>query len=101
VSAVARLEDAQIFHGSLFGPESVPNSAKIPALLAGTWRQRGVGDFWQHLLVAQGCGEAALDPIVAPWDVAPLVVIVEEAGGRATTVGGTRSIRGGILAAFA
>lgn len=97
VSGVAKMEDAQIFHSSLAGAEAVPNTAKIPALLAQSWRQRGVGDFYQHMLVAEGCGEIALDPIVMPWDIAPLQVIVEEAGGEATTVGGTRDIKGGSL----
>ncbi len=97
VSAVRELSDAQVFHGSLAGREAVPNTARIPELLAKTWRQRGVGDFYQHMLVAEGCGEIALDPIVMPWDIAPLQIIVEEAGGLATTVGAERNIRGGSL----
>jgi histidinol-phosphatase len=97
VSAVHEIGDAQIFHGSLYGAEAVPNTAKIPALLRQSWRQRGVGDFWQHVLVAEGSGELALDPIVAPWDIAALQILVEEAGGRATTCGGERNIFGGSL----
>jgi histidinol-phosphatase len=49
------------------------------------------------MLVAEGAGEVAVDPIVHPWDVAPLQVIVEEAGGRATTLAGERDIHGGSL----
>ncbi|MEM6290678.1 MAG: inositol monophosphatase family protein [Myxococcota bacterium] len=97
VSAVSKLEDAQVFHASLAGAEAVPNTAKIPSLLAKTWRQRGLGDFYQHMLVAEGCGEVALDPISMPWDIAALQVIVEEAGGKATTVRGERNVRGGSL----
>jgi histidinol-phosphatase len=97
VSRVERKADAQIFHGSLTGDEAVPMTAKVPTLLEGSWRQRGFGDFYQHMLVAEGCGELAVDPIVAPWDVAPLLVIVEEAGGRATNLLGKRSIYGGSL----
>ncbi len=97
VSGVSKLENAQVFHSSLAGAEAVPNTKNIPALLDKTWRQRGVGDFYQHMLVAEGCGEIALDPIVMPWDIAPLQVIVEEAGGKATTVTGGRDIRGGSL----
>lgn len=97
VSAVAELADAQVFHGSLAGAEAVPGTERIAALIAGSWRQRGFGDFWQHVLVADGCGELALDPVVKPWDVAPLQVLVEEAGGRATTITGERSIYGGTL----
>ena len=97
VSGVHDMSDAQVFHGSLYGAEAVPNTAKIPAVLQASWRQRGVGDFWQHVLVAEGCGELALDPIVAPWDIAPLQILVEEAGGRATTFGGERSLYMGSL----
>jgi histidinol-phosphatase len=97
VSRVAALADAQVFHGSLAGAEAVPGTERIPALLQQSWRQRGVGDFWQHMLVAEGCGEISLDPVVKPWDIAPLQVIVEEAGGLATTVHGERSIYGGSL----
>lgn len=94
VSKVAAIEDAQIFHGSLAGAEAMPGTERIPGLLQQSWRQRGVGDFYQHVLVAEGCGELAVDPIVSPWDIAPLQVIVEEAGGLATTVEGERTIYG-------
>ena len=60
-------------------------------LLGGAGRTRGFGDFWQHLLVAEGAGEVAVDVTVSPWDVAALLVIVEEAGGRATALDGERS----------
>ena len=46
---------------------------------------------------AEGCGEIGIDPLVHPWDVAPLLVIVEEAGGRATDRNGERSIYQGSL----
>lgn len=97
VSGVTTLEDAQVFHGSLAGTEAVPATARVPALLARSLRQRGFGDFYQHVLVAEGAGEVACDPVVNPWDIAPLQLIVEEAGGRATTLGGARDIYGGSL----
>jgi histidinol-phosphatase len=56
---------------------------------------RGFGDFWQHMLVAEGAIEVALDPIVSIWDIAPLQVIVEEAGGRLTDFAGERRLDGG------
>lgn len=97
VSQVSAIEDAQVFHGSLAGAEAVPGTAKIPALLRQSWRQRGVGDFYQHVLVAAGCGELALDPIAMPWDLAPLQIIVEEAGGKATTTAGERNVHAGSM----
>jgi histidinol-phosphatase len=61
------------------------------------WRTRGLGDFWQHMLVAEGAFDISIDPIVSLWDVAALVPIVEEAGGRWTTLGGERDAAGGSL----
>jgi histidinol-phosphatase len=94
VSGVEEMAAAQIFHGSLHGAEAVPQSKHLPGLLAKSWRQRGFGDFYQHMLVAEGAGEIACDPVVNPWDIAALQVIVEEAGGQATTLAGVRDIYG-------
>jgi len=92
VSSIDALDRAQLFHGSIAGSEATPVTPRVLKLAERTWRQRGFGDFWQHVLVADGCGEVAIDPIVNPWDVAALQVIVEEAGGRATDRRGERSI---------
>jgi len=53
-----------------------------------TERQRGYGDFYQYMLVAQGSGEIALDPELKPWDLAAPKIIVEEAGGKVTAFDG-------------
>jgi histidinol-phosphatase len=48
-------------------------------------RARGFGDFWQHCLVAEGALDAAIDAVgVAPYDIAAVKLIVEEAGGTFT-----------------
>jgi len=97
VSAIAQLERAQLFHGSV-GGVGEPNP--LPALLdlaQRVERTRGFGDFYQHVLVAEGAGEIALDPVVQPWDIAALMVLVEEAGGRCTSLAGERTIYGGSL----
>ena len=97
-SGVRELRHAQAFHGSVAGTEALEPPPGFALLLAETRRQRGLGDFYQHMLVAEGCGELALDPeIVKPWDAAALQVIVEEAGGRATSLAGERSIYAGSL----
>src|SRR3989454_10184616 len=92
VSRIASLEHAMLFHGNL-GPGEAGPPPGIAELFARVERTRGFGDFYQHMLVAEGAGEAALDPVVQPWDIAALQVIVEEAGGRATDLSGERSIR--------
>lgn len=97
VSPVATLHDALCFHGSLGGHGEGAGLATLPALAARVDRTRGFGDFYQHVLVAEGAGEIAVDATVRPWDIAALQVIVEEAGGRCTTLSGARTIHGGSL----
>ncbi|MGJ0629752.1 inositol monophosphatase family protein [Xenorhabdus bovienii] len=59
-----------------------------------TFCNRGFGDFLQHCLVAEGVLDVALEPVVAPWDVAALVPIVEEAGGMCTDLTGQLVLAG-------
>ena len=97
VSRVATIAAAQVFHSDLSFDGDFLRPRGFALLLARARRSRGFGDFYQHLLVAEGAGEIAFDPVVKPWDVSPLQVIVEEAGGRATTIEGERTIYGGRL----
>ncbi len=97
VSSVAALADAQLsfawdtserFHAGGIGTRLIDLSHRC-------WRTRGIGDFWQHLLVAEGAFDVAIDPIVSLWDIAALIPIVEEAGGRWTAVDGRADIAAG------
>ncbi|MFQ5676335.1 MAG: inositol monophosphatase family protein [bacterium] len=97
VSGIQEFRNAQVFHGDLSGMEETSPPEGTPDLLRKVQRTRGFGDFYQHMLVAEGAGEVAIDPEVRAWDVAALQVIVEEAGGKATTLNGERSIHGGSL----
>ena len=96
VSGVRHLDRALVLHGNLGTSEPAPPEGFL-ALARRAERTRGFGDFYQHVLVAEGAAEIALDPAVQPWDVAALQILVEEAGGRATTIHGERAIRGGSL----
>jgi histidinol-phosphatase len=74
VSAIDRLEDATLLY-ALDRP--------LPARAWDAWHLRGFGDFWAHMLVAEGAAEVAVDASgLAVWDTAPLGIILEEAGGR-------------------
>jgi len=53
------------------------------------WRERSLGDFWGHMLVARGAAQVMIDPIVALWDYLPLEPIVREAGGTMTQLDGS------------
>lgn len=89
VSQVRTLTQSQAFYGSLFGNEAkgLPVQNAI-SLLSKTKRQRGIGDFLMQLWVAMGYGEFAFDVNLNPWDLAPLGLIVTEAGGKVTTLSG-------------
>jgi histidinol-phosphatase len=95
VSGLGVLANAQVFHGSLGGYEAIKTPPGVAALASKAHRDRGFGDFYQHVLVAEGSGEVGVDPIVSPWDIAPLQVLIEEAGGRCTSLSGERSIYAG------
>ena len=96
VSDVRELGAALLLHANLGRGEPAPPPGLL-ALARQVERTRGFGDFYQHMLVAEGAGEIAIDPAMHPWDAAALQVVVEEAGGRATTLGGERSIYAGSL----
>ncbi|HEV7422868.1 MAG TPA: histidinol-phosphatase [Mycobacterium sp.] len=59
------------------------------------WRVRGYGDFWSYCLVAEGAIDIAAEPEVKLWDLAPLDVLVREAGGSFTNVDGSPGPHGG------
>jgi len=94
VSTVDRVNEAQVFHGGMAGAERTGELPGLLPLLRASKRQRGFGDFYQHVLVAEGAGEVAIDVGLAPWDIAALTIVTEEAGGRATTLNGERDIHG-------
>jgi len=74
VSAIDRLEEATLLY-ALDRP--------VPERAWDAWHLRGFGDFWAHMLVAEGAAEVAVDALgLAVWDTATLGVILEEAGGR-------------------
>jgi histidinol-phosphatase len=52
-------------------------------------RDRGIGDFWGYMLVAQGSADAMFELGVKPWDLAAPALVVMEAGGRFTDLDGT------------
>jgi histidinol-phosphatase len=84
VSSIDDLSRAHLFYSSVswFVKAGCPDL--FLKLAAKTERQRGFGDFYGFVLVAQGSGEVMLESGVHPWDLAALKPIVEEAGGRFT-----------------
>jgi histidinol-phosphatase len=95
VSNVPRLNEAMVFTTGTGPSKDKLAQEKIRRLPDSARSGRALGGFWQHMLVAEGATEAALDWTSKPWDLAPLGVIVEEAGGRSTNLRGERTIYSG------
>lgn len=84
VSAISRVEDAVLSF-------SIENG--VPSLARRAWHARGLGDFWAHMLVAEGAVDGAVDNVgVSEWDLAAVQVVVEEAGGRFSDFAGKARI---------
>ena len=93
VSQVAALSDASISYSDFagWGDRLEP----FQKMLAHAWRTRGIGDFWSHMLVAEGAVDVAIEPSLALWDMAALDIIVREAGGTFTNTAGQNGPFGG------
>jgi len=95
VSQVKDLADAQLSYDSVMSFEAYGLGDRFLDLARRCWRTRGLGDFWSHVLVAEGAVDVAAEPEVSLWDVAAVQIIVEEAGGRFTDLGGAARPDGG------
>ena len=83
-SKVSTIEDASFAFSDAVGWPG----GSLERLLTSTWRQRGYGDFWSHLMVAEGVVDIAAEPALKIHDAAALVPIIEASGGRITTFDG-------------
>lgn len=92
VSARKSLEEAMVFTTGTGWAKNMQAHASMRRMADAARSSRSIGGFWQHMLVAEGAIEAAVDWVSKPWDLAPLGVIVEEAGGKSTTIDGERTI---------
>jgi histidinol-phosphatase len=86
VSKVSSLSDASISYSDFVGWGS--RLEPFQKMLNSAWRTRAIGDFWSHMLVAEGSIDVALEPSLALWDMAALEIIVREAGGVFTDLSG-------------
>ena len=93
VSQVSEVKDASISYSDFIGWGE--RLAPFQELMAAAWRTRGIGDFWSHMLVAEGAVDVAIEPSLALWDMAALDIIVREAGGRFSNVAGVDGSLGG------
>lgn len=94
-SDVSRLEDASMSYSSLEGWRERGNIREFLGLTSDVWRTRAYGDFWSYMLVAEGSVEIACEPELELYDMAAVVPIVTEAGGKFTSLEGEPGPFGG------
>ena len=79
---------ASLSYASLGGWSEIDRREDFLDLMDGCWRTRAYGDFWSYMLVAEGVVDIAAEPSLQTYDMAALVPIVTEAGGRFTGLDG-------------
>jgi histidinol-phosphatase len=84
VSQVGRIEDCAV---STTSPREMPPG--WTEIVRRAWATRGLSDFWQYCLVAEGALDVGADPVVGAWDYPAVQLLVEEAGGRCSTFEGS------------
>jgi histidinol-phosphatase len=89
VSQVASLSDASLSYSGLGTWSKEGRLDEFLDLVKKVWRSRAYGDFWSHMLVAEGAVDISAETDVNLWDLAALQIIVEEAGGAFTDLAGT------------
>ncbi len=93
VSSVAELGEALFCATGFDNFVRIGKADALERMLAAVRLARGWSDCYGHCLVATGRADIMIDPLMNIWDNAPLAPIVEEAGGRFTSIGGARTIR--------
>jgi histidinol-phosphatase len=88
VSGVTKLGDASMSYSGLGGWAERGLLDNFLGLAKSVWRTRAFGDFWSHMLVAEGACDIAAEPEVSLWDLAAVSIIVTEAGGQFTSLEG-------------
>lgn len=92
VSGIADLAEATLSYNSLKHWDDYGRLDQLVALSREVGRTRAFGDLWSYMLLAEGAIDIAGEFDVKPWDIAALVPIVREAGGRITDADGTDAL---------
>ncbi len=92
VSTVSAIAEASVSFQSLAQWDDVGRADDLLRLSRAVWRDRGYGDTWPYMLLAEGRLEFVAEFDVKEYDIAALVPIVTEAGGRFTDIDGVDSI---------
>ncbi|AHC24820.1 MULTISPECIES: histidinol-phosphatase [Mycobacteriaceae] len=94
VSGVRELSSASLSYSDLTTGWD-DRRERFVALTDEVWRVRAYGDFWSYCLVAEGAVDIACEPEVKVWDIAPLDILIREAGGTFSSLDGAAGPHGG------
>lgn len=95
VSGVRRVANASFSYSSITSWYQHDRGPQMVDVLQRCWRNRAYGDFYSYVLLAEGNVDAAAEPAVNLWDLAPLSLIITEAGGQFTDLSGNPGPGGG------
>jgi histidinol-phosphatase len=99
VSGVDRIDEASLVYSSYPSLEGSGWAPGFGALLGEVWRDRGLGDFYGYMLVAEGAAEVMIEAELKIWDLAGPRAVMQQAGARVTDInGGTHLPERGVLA---
>jgi len=90
-SGVKSLEHASVSFQSIAQWDEAGYLDPLIALTRAVWRDRAYGDMWSYMLLAEGLVDVVGEFDVKPYDLAALVPIVTEAGGKFTDIDGSES----------
>lgn len=82
VSKVSELSDCSLSYNNLQLWQKTPHLEKLLELSSKIWRTRAYGDFWSYMLLAEGAIDVVSEHDLKIYDIAALVPIVEQAGGK-------------------
>ena len=99
VSDCDAMKDATVLHSGLNLVRKAGYWDGLVRLFDAGNRTRGFGDYYGYGLVAEGKAEIYVEVDLKPWDVAPVKILVEEAGGRLTDFSGRPTIYDGTVVA--
>jgi histidinol-phosphatase len=91
VSGISDLENASLSYNNLQLWDSEGYLDQLISLSRKVWRTRAYGDFYSYMLLAEGSLEIVAEHDLKLYDIAALVPIVEQAGGRFTAIDGPLS----------
>ena len=95
VSGITDLADASLSYNSITGWDDEGRLDQIVGLTRAVWRSRAIGDMWSYMLLAEGALDIVGEFDLKPYDMAALIPIIEEAGGKFTSVDGEDGPWGG------